>query len=207
MSFGDNLKNARKRLGLTQKQVAAALDITESTYCGYETGKREPDVQKIKQLARVLNTPSDALLGTVMFPQNAELLPGIQMLPRLGQIACGTPILAEQNIAAMDAIPDWVNADFTLVCKGDSMVGAHIRDGDVVCIRRQEEVENGQIAAVLVDDETESGSATLKRVRYIEGGVALWPENPAYEPLVFYGTDANRVHVLGLATHFISAVR
>ena len=81
------------------------------------------------------------------------------------------------------------------------MINARVYDGDVVCIKQQERVENGQIAAVLVNDE-----ATLKRVRYLQNGIAVWPENPEYDPLVFTGDEAEQVRILGLATHFISKI-
>lgn len=202
MSFSENLKRARERMGLTQQQVAERMGITNSTYCGYETGKRKPNPEKIKQLAIILNTPADIMLGTEVYAANTEAMPTTVFRPRLGAIACGDPILADQNIEGYDQVPDWVKCDFTLICRGDSMTGARICDGDLVCIKQQETVENGQIAAVLIEDE-----ATLKRVRFVEGGVALWPENPAYEPMVFVGEAANRVKILGLATHFISTIR
>jgi repressor LexA len=83
------------------------------------------------------------------------------------------------------------------------MIGARIHDGDVVCIRQQESVDNGQIAAVLIDGE----EATLKRFYFSDGVVTLQAENPAYPPRVFTGEDVSKVRVLGLATHFISVVR
>lgn len=201
MSFEDNLRQARERMGWTQQRVADELGITKSTYCGYETGKRKPDVPKIKELARVLHTPADILLGVNVLPNGTEPMPFVRSVPRLGAIACGEPILAEQNIDGYDDVPDYIKCDFTLLCKGDSMINARIYEGDIVCIKKQDRVENGQIAAVLVNDE-----ATLKRVRYIDGGVALWPENPKYEPLIYTGKSAENVRIIGLATHFISTV-
>lgn len=206
MSFAENLKRARDRMGLTQQQVANRLEITNSTYCGYETGKRKPNPERIKALAQILNTPADILLGTQAYAQNTAPPSASVLRPRLGSIACGQPILAEQNIEGYDSVPDWVKCDFTLLCRGDSMTGARIFDGDLVCIRQQPAVENGQIAAVLIEDGGD-GAATLKRVRILSGGIALMPENPAYEPMIFMGEDANRVRVLGLATHFISTIR
>lgn len=203
MSFAENLRAARERMGLTQQQVAERLDINHTTYCGYETGKRKPNPQRIKALAQILNTPADVLLETEAYAMNTAPMPAIVGKPRLGTIACGTPILAEQNIEGYDQVPDYVKCDFTLVCRGDSMIGARIHDGDVVCIRQQPTVENGQIAAVLVDGD----EATLKRFYFNDGVVTLQAENPAYPPKVFTGEDVNKVRVLGLATHFISVLR
>lgn len=203
MTFGENLKRARERKGYTQQQVADRLGITKSTYCGYETGKRKPDVPKIKALAVALNTPSDALLETNAYPPNTAPFPALVQRPRLGTIACGDPILADQNIEGYDYVPDYIKCDFTLLCKGDSMTGARIYDGDIVCIKQQPTVESGQIAAVLIDGD----EATLKRVRFEEdGSLSLWPENPAYAPKNFAGEAMDRVRILGVATHFISRV-
>ena len=137
---------------------------------------------------------------------NISSIPNNRSVPRLGVIACGEPVLAEQNIENYDQVPDWVNCDFTLLCKGDSMTGARIYDGDIVCIKQQPTVENGQIAAVIIEGEFDS-EATLKRVRFRKGNIELWPENPAYEPYIFSDEDKGRVRILGLATHFISTIR
>ena len=123
--------------------------------------------------------------------------------PRLGHVACGQPILAEQNIETYDLVPSDIKCDFTLVCKGDSMINARIFDGDIVCIRQQPQVENGEIAAVMVGNE----EATLKRVRLFEDHISLEPENPMHKPLVLWGEDMNKVRIIGKATHFISNVR
>lgn len=145
----------------------------------------------------------DRLTGAV---QGVQPMPVTRSVPRLGTIACGEPILAEQNIEGYDEVPNYVKCDFTLTCRGDSMTGARVNNGDIVCVRQQPEVENGQIAAVLICDGAHEG-ATLKRVRYINGGIMLMPENSNYEPLLFTGEDVNKVHILGLATHFISTMK
>lgn len=139
----------------------------------------------------------------------ASPVPGLRPMPefvkrpRLGAIACGAPILAEENIEGYDDVPAWIKCDFTLLCKGDSMINARIFDGDVVCIKMQPTVESGEIAAVMVGDD----EATLKRVRLFEDHISLEAENPMYKPLTFWGEDMNQVHIIGKATHFISAVR
>ena len=182
------LKKRRKELGLTLAQIASMVGVAK--------------------LADVLHIPPAYLMGweedTKPLPApNLQLMPSTHQVPRLGRIACGTPILADQNIESYDAIPDYVKCDFTLICKGDSMINARIFDGDIVCIRQQPEVESGEIAAVLIDEE----EATLKRIRLFEDHISLEPENPMYRPLVFWGEDMNRVHIIGKATHFISTIR
>ena len=123
-------------------------------------------------------------------------MPKMKKIPLVGSIACGTPILAVENIEDEVDIPEEIHADFALRCKGDSMIGADIRDGDIVYIRHQDEVNPGQIAAVLVEDE-----ATLKRFYYDEkaGIVTLMAENPSVAPIVYQGETLNHIRVLGLA--------
>ena len=125
----------------------------------------------------------------------------MRTVPILGTIACGAPILAQEHIESYTELPGGIHADFALVCKGDSMVGARIFDGDVVYIRQQETVENGEIAAVLVD-----GEATLKRVRHFGDRISLEPENPMYRPLIFWGEEMNQVQILGKAVAFTAQV-
>ena len=111
----------------------------------------------------------------------------------MGQIACGTPILAEENVEAYDEVPsDW-HADFTLLCKGDSME-PKIKDGDVVAIHCQPMVENGEIAAVLID-----GEATLKRVFLFDDHIELRAENPAFATIIRIGEAMNTVAIEGKA--------
>lgn len=129
-------------------------------------------------------------------------VPAMRSVPLVGTIACGTPILAEQNIEGDVSAPEHVHADFALRCQGDSMINARIFDGDIVYIRQQETVDDGEIAAVLINDE-----ATLKRVHLYEDHVVLEPENPQYRPLVYWGIDMNAVRILGKAVAFTSIVR
>ena len=95
-------------------------------------------------------------------------------------------------------LPGHIRADYALICKGDSMINAGIQDGDVVYIRKQQEVENGQIAAVLVDSE----EATLKRFYRVNEKVTLNAENPIYPPMVFVGEEILKLRVIGLAVAF-----
>ena len=134
-------------------------------------------------------------------PPGFEPLPEMESVPLVGHIACGQPITAEENLEGYVSIPAAWHATFTLQCRGDSMEPT-IHDGDLVAIRKDMQVENGQIAAVLID-----GEATLKRVRFYGDHVSLEPENPMYKPLTFWGEEMNQVHILGRAVYFTSAVR
>ena len=127
-------------------------------------------------------------------PPGFEPMPKMKKIPLIGSIACGDPITAEQNIEKMVDVPENIRCDFSLTCHGDSMVGAGIHDKDVVYIRIQPEVENGEIAAVRID-----GEATLKRVYYNPGTLTLMPANPAYAPMVYTGSQLEEVHIEGKA--------
>ena len=212
MNFGSILKHLRVERGLTQRELSLVFGISESTVGMYERNQREPDFETLEAYADYFNVDMDYLTGRSStklkhplssLPSNVLPFPGTYKVPRIGRIACGEPITAEENIEDYDPVPNFVHADYTLVCKGDSMTGARIFDGDIVCIQQNAEIRSGDIAAVLVDGD----EATLKRVRFQEDGVVLWPENPAYAPMVFTGSDAQRVRIIGKATHFISSVR
>ena len=151
--------------------------------------KMKPDYAFFKDAA---DAPDPAL----------QVLPSFTLKPRLGRIACGEPIMAEENIEGYDAAPDFVNCDFTLVCEGDSMIEARIRDGDVVYIRAQSTVENGQIAAVRIGEET-----TLKKFYQNGNTVTLMPANQNYAPLVFVGEQLRDLRILGRAVAFTSMLK
>ena len=131
-----------------------------------------------------------------------EPLPEFTLVPLLGPIACGEPILADENIEDYVRANTDLRASFALRCKGDSMINARIFDGDIVYIRQQEDVDNGEIAAVLIGDE-----ATLKRVYKYPNRLELRPENPTYAPLNYEGEELRNVRILGKAVAFLSTIR
>lgn len=211
MTIGQRIKTRREELGISVDEIARRLGKHRATIYRYESSEIGTlPTSVLEPLSVILETTPAYLMGwedaeppATPRPSNVQPMPPVYQVPRLGTIACGDPLLAEQNIEAYDAIPDYVQCDFTLLCKGDSMINARIFDGDIVCIRRQPEVENGEIAAVLIDSE----EATLKRVKRYDDRLILEPENPMYKPLVFWGEEMNDVRILGKATHFISAVK
>lgn len=205
MLIQDIIKNRRNELALTMKQVADSVGVSEGTVSRWESGdisnmKRD----KIYKLSKVLQISPLVILGwdEANYIPNIIPMPEMRKVPLLGVIACGTPILAEEHIEDYVDIPKHVAADFALTCKGDSMINARIFDGDVVYIRQQDTIENGEIAAVLID-----GEATLKRIRIHADRIILEPSNPLYDPLVFRGEEMNNVHILGKAIAFTSVVR
>lgn len=145
-----------------------------------------------------------ALASVRDLPKNVLPLPNLSKKPRLGTIACGKPILAVEDAEAFDDVPDTFACDFTLLCKGDSMINARIFDGDIVYIRQQPEVENGEIAAVRIGDE-----ATLKKVYYTPGSdrITLRACNPMYPDLEYERENLEEIEILGKAVAFTSAIR
>lgn len=205
MDIGKIIERRRNELDLTLEDVGNAVGVSKSTVKKWESGFIENMRRdKIAALADVLRISPVALItGDIDTPSNILPMPAFRKVPRIGRIACGEPITAEENTEGYDDVPDYVKADFTLVCKGDSMINARIYDGDVVCISQKAEVHSGDITAVLVDGD----EATLKRIRIFEDHIVLEPENPTYRPMTFWDADMNRIRIIGKATHFISAVR
>ena len=205
-SLSKILRQRRKELGLTLAQIADMMDVAEATVQRWESGNiKSIRHEKIGKLAEILQVPPASLMGwdTASFAgSNIIPLPEMRRIPLIGTIACGAPILAEEHIEDYVKIPKHIKADFALTCKGDSMINARIYDGDIVYIRRQETVENGEIAAVLIDNE-----ATLKRVKIYDDHISLEPENPLYRPLVYWNEEMANVKILGKAVAFTGAIR
>lgn len=204
MTVGERIKMRRKELGITADDPAARIGVSRSTMFRYEKG----DIEKVPgdtlvPIARALLTTPAYLMGWEDSPLPANVIPMPRMnsVPLVGEIACGVPILAEENIEDYVDIPEHVHADFALRCKGDSMIGARIHDGDIVYIRQQPEVPNGVIAAVRIGTE-----ATLKRVYYTGDTLILQPENSAYNPSVYSGEQLEDVAILGRAVAFTSVI-
>lgn len=202
--FGERIKEARKAAGLTQRQLADKINVSNTSISNWEKSVSMPDPDTIQHLCWALNVQPNYFFGAdqPFFPDNIIPMPEMRKIPLIGSIACGAPILAEEHIEEYIDIPKHINADFALLCKGDSMINARIFDGDIVYIRQQDTVENGEIAAVLID-----GDATLKRVKLYEDHISLEPENPQYRPYVYWGEEMNTVRILGKAVAFTSAIR
>lgn len=210
MEIKDILKNRRIELGLTQLDVAKAVGVSEATVSRWESGDiANMRRSRIAALAGVLQISPTIIMGwdeeepqPEDFPSNILPMPAMRKIPLVGTIACGTPILAEQNIECDVDIPEHIHADFALRCKGDSMINARIYDGDIVYIRSQPKVENGEIAAVEID-----GEGTLKRVYIFPDQVVLQAENPRYEPHVYKGEQLADLRILGKAVGFTAQIQ
>ena len=201
--YSKRIKELRLARKISQDDLSRALGISRSAVGMYETGKREPDLETCEAIADYFNIDMDYLTGrsnverrtivTPYPPAGFQPLPDMAEVPMIGRIACGDPITAEENIEGIVAVPALWHADFTLTCEGGSML-PRIQDGDLVGIRKQPVVENGEIAAVRID-----GEATLKHVYLYPNYIELRPENPAYESIIKIGEDMNSVKIEGKA--------
>lgn len=204
-NFAARLSQALDARNMKAADLSKKTKVSEGTISCYINGKYEAKQNRVRTFAEALNVNPAWLMGYDVpmeldnqptIPAGFEPLPEMTTIPLVGSIACGTPITAEENIEARIGIPAAWNADFALTCKGDSMAPRY-QDGDVVCIRCQPEVENGQIAAVRIGEE-----ATLKRF-YQEGDtVTLVPVNPAYTPLVYRGAELSDIQIEGRVVGF-----
>ena len=199
-----DIQRRRKELGLTLEQVGKIVGVRKSTVRKWETGYIENMKRdKIALLAQALQTSPLEIMGMDNIKTFDNIMPiKTYKLPLIGTIACGTPILAEQNIEEYIDTDSTVKADFCLRCKGDSMINVRIFDGDIVYIRQQPDVENGEIAAVCIDDE-----ATLKRVYKYPNRLELRPENPTFPVLNYEGSELENIRIIGKAVAFLSGVR
>lgn len=204
MALKENLKRRRKALHLTLDQVSAVVGVSRQTIQKYESGviaNIPPD--KVELLAQALDTTPAELMGWQQPTLNPLTLEGVlpvrrRQVPMLGEIAAGQPIFAYENHDSYVLCEDDMPCDFALQVKGDSMM-PRLLDGDIVFVRQQSDVLDGQIAAVLVED-----SATLKHVYHFTGGegIQLVADNPHYPPMIYSGSDASQVRILGLAVGY-----
>ena len=207
MDTGARIRTLREKNKMTQEALAGILGTTKQTIYKYENDIiASIPPEKVEKLAAALGCTPAYLMGWDDAAKGLDNLFPISMkkIPLLGEIACGEPIFAEEEHESYALAGSELKADFCLKCKGDSMTGARIYEGDIVFIHRQDTVENGEIAAVIIDDE-----ATLKRVYYNreKEELVLSAENPKYPPFVFRGEALNHIRILGRAVAFQSDLR
>ena len=225
--FSDRFKQLRTERHLSQQNLADQLGFSKSSVNMYERGEREPGLESMETIADYFNVDLDYLMGRSDIPNRNDWLKSInksvvvepsqpqmkfdniipistKSFPLLGDIACGKPIMANEEKELYVEVGANISADFCLRAKGDSMIGARIYDGDIVFIKKQEMVDNGEIAAVIIEDE-----ATLKRVNYYpeKNLLILKAENPDYEDLIYTGEQLDHIIILGKAVAFQSDVK
>lgn len=200
MAFKDKLKEARLASGLTQQEVADRLGVNNTTYCGYETGKRQPDVAKIKKLAAILRTSGDALLETAT-AQPATAGAALISFPVIASVKAGYEGQAmEEYTGSLESIPaedlrGRSPEDFMVLRVNGNSMYPLLLDGDRILVERTTSVDSGSLAVVLINGD----EATVKRVRYKYGEdwLELLPQNPEFPPKRIEGPDLEECRVLG----------
>lgn len=186
---GKRIKRYRNQKGYTLEQVGDKIGVGKSTVRKYEQGIIKIDHNRMADIAEALDIDVALLYGD-------EIGTDLVDVPLYGEISCGNGSVVYEETAEYLATPrSWVNDSniyFYLKAKGDSMVGAKIHEGDILLIRQQPTVENGEIAAVVIDDEV-----VLKRVYSQNGIFTLVSENPNYPPIVFDPKTDKHIHILG----------
>ena len=213
MTVGEKIKAARESKGLSYSQLAEKSGLKKSTLQRYETGAtRKIPIEVIGVLESCLGLERGSLMGwnvgnvpdNEQLPQYDNIFPiETKKFPLLGSIACGEPIWANEDRESYIEAGAHIRADFCLRAQGDSMINARIMDGDIVFIRKQPMVDDGEIAAVIIDDE-----ATLKRVYYDkeQQELTLVSENSKYKPFNYRGEELDHIRILGKAVAFQSDV-
>lgn len=199
------IRARREELGISQEELAKRLGYkSRSSINKIEKGENDIPQSKIVAFAQALQTTPERLMGWEQPTESPDILklPNIEpynptMVPIVGTIAAGTPILAEENIEGYAPLQD-KNADFALTIKGDSMISDNIHPGDIVFIKQQPTVEIGEIAAVLID-----GDATLKHFYRDGDSVTLVSSNTKYKPMVYHKGDCDEFRILGKAVAYL----
>lgn len=206
LEIGKRIRKLRKEHHYTQATLAKALSVKPTTVASWEQGRNKPLMDKVQKISLLFNIPVSELVddndifnkpSNVIYPLSDSLQR--VKIPIIGQIACGDPITAEENIEGYTEetfekpIPS--GTLFALRCKGHSMEPT-IHDGSLVTIREQPTVEDGEIAAVLVDGDNE---ATLKRVKHQGDLIMLMPDNKEYDPIILDKNNPGRI--VGKAVH------
>ena len=205
------IRARREELGISQEELAKRMGYkSRSSINKIEKGENDIPQSKIIAFAQALRTTPEALMGweppSASAPASDDLPANVfpiqtKKVPLLGTIAAGVPIYADENFDGYRECTEDVDADFCLKIQGDSMIGARINDGDIVFIKKQPDVDNGEIAAVLIEDE-----ATLKRVYKEKDSLILQAENPKYAPIVYTAESYVECRIMGKAVAFQSDI-
>ena len=194
MHIGQKIKQLRKAHKLTQEELAKILDVKPTAVSAWELGRNKPLMDKLDMMAHYFGVPISYFFEENQIKRSKNHIHFVK-LPIVGTISCGNGVIAYEDIEGYEDVPrSWLNGGeyFFLRAKGDSMINARIMDGDLLLIRRQDDVENGGIAAVLID-----GEAVLKRVYKTDDTIILQSENPMYKPIILNKNDMKDVRIIG----------
>lgn len=202
MDMGQKIYYLRTQKGLTLEELGNKVGVGKSTVRKWENGMiANMRRDKILKVAEALGTSPSYLMGW----EKPEPSPAVyEDNTYAGGILSGQMI--PDNCLNPEKIMDSISkADFYLVAKDDSMINARIHDGDIVFVQKQEEVSNGEIAAVILNNEK---TASIRRVYYYakEKLLILKPENPSFEDLIFLGHDLKNARIIGKVIAFQSVI-
>lgn len=208
---GQRIAQALEKRGMRAIELADRTGISRGAISSYISGRYKAKQDNLYKMGKALGVSPAWLMGYDVdmnddinddYSYLPEYLPiAKKKIPLLGTIAAGQPIYAEEHIEEYLPVKDNIHADFALKIKGDSMINANINDGDIVFIRKQNDVDDGQIAAVLIDD-----SATLKRVYHNGNELQLWAENPKYKPITCNENTCDCCKIIGIAVAVLSKI-
>ena len=217
--FASRLSQALETRGMKAADLSKKTKVAEGTISCYINGRYEAKQNRVQVFAEALDVNPAWLMGYDVpmeaersqpasaprpIPKGFEPMPEMANLPVVGKIACGTPILAQQNIETYYQSPKEWRASMFLVCQGDSME-PFIKDGDMVAIREQQDAETDEIVAVMELDGCD-GFATLKKLKKRPDRVELWPLNPEYDPIIYLKEEMNKLQIIGLAVGVIRRI-
>jgi len=192
------VRELRKKSGMQQKELALTVGVAQPTVSEWESNKKDPSGDRLKKLSEIFGVDELVVLGKGVVDiseTGVSFIPLNHSIPIIGNISCSPQNEPDTNADGYISVTEGVRADFALKCKGDSMTPM-FNDGDLVLIRQQPEVENGQIAAVGINGET-----TLKHVYKTDNGLLLFASNTKYEPIQAKATDD--VVIYGLAVGYV----
>lgn len=206
---GERVRIRRKQLKLSQEQLAEKIGYKgRGPVSKLESGDNAFKQPLVAKLAEALKTTPAYIMGWDEEPEeprpikNVLPIPAMRKVPIIGVIPCGVPITALEEWEGDAFLPESINADFALRAKGDSMTGSGIKSGSIVFCKACETVENGKVAAVMIDDE-----ATLKRFYNYGSLVVLRPSNPDFEDLEFKEDEINQIRIIGQAVSVLAPVK
>lgn len=209
MKMGDYIRYLRRNKGWSQEELGEKCGVKKAAVNKWEKGSVEnikrSTIEKMADLFDV--SPCELMCfdtKTRRPSTNNFASIEIRRFPILGTIACGEPILANENKELYVEVGSDIICDFCLIAKGDSMIDARIYDGDIIFIRSQPQVDNGEIAAIIIDNE-----ATLKRVYYYQEKnlLILKAANAKYEDMIYSGQELENIRIIGKAVAFQSDIK
>ena len=195
-SIGERIKRSRIAKGLTQDEVARFMNVTRGAVANWEHNRSLPPAKNFPRLAQCLGVSASYLQMESEYPLANEIpMPeDIQKIPIIATVKCGVNGLAFEEDGGTVNVEKKHGEDLRAFrCKGDSMIGAGIHDGDVAIVRIQDQVESGELAVVVIN----SDEGTLKRVHFQNDAIILESANPSYPARVFTGVDRAIVHIVG----------